>query len=85
MHVWFIFRFLHRANHPSPRSSEDMLVPSDPVGPEDREQPEKGYPLMVVAEQAENNTEVMAPLVWHCFVHPRTSMYEVKKQWGGAP
>ena len=52
------------------------------VGPEDDQQPGKGYPLKVVAEQAENDAEVMAALVWYCFVHPRTQMFLVKKEWG---
>ena len=54
------------------------------VGPEDDEQPGKGYPLVVVAEQAGNDAEVMPALTWYCFVHPRTQMYLVKKKWGAA-
>ena len=68
---------------PEPEPPTDMT--SFLVGPEDDQQPGKGYPLVVVAEQAENDAEVMAALVWYCFVHPRTPIYLVKKEWGGAP
>ena len=67
---------------PPPEPEPPTQMTSFLVGPEDDQQPGKGYPLKVVAEQAENDAEVMAALVWYCFVHPRTQMFLVKKEWG---